>query len=191
MRINYQIRAPQVRVIGAEGNQLGLMEVPKAVSLAQEKGLDLVEVAPTANPPVCRIIDYGKYKFDQTKRSKEAKKKQKVIKVKEVKMGPNIDEHDYQFKVKHIINFLLEDCKVRAVISFRGRQIAHQEIGRKVMERILVDIKGTGMVEHHPKMEGRDYATILSLDPAKRQELKKGETKHAKDEIPPGSEKTV
>lgn len=167
------------------------MTVPQAVGMAQEKGLDLVEVAPTANPPVCRIIDFGKYKFDESKRSKEAKKKQKVIKVKEVKMGPNIDEHDYQFKLKHILTFLMEDCKVRAVVSFRGRQIVHQEIGRKVMERILQDIKGTGVVEQRAKMEGRDYFVFLSLDPAKRNEIKKGEAKHAKNEIAPGSQETV
>jgi len=167
------------------------MPVPKAVGLAQEKGLDLVEVAPSATPPVCRIIDFGKYKFDESKRSKEAKKKQKVIKVKEVKMGPNIDEHDYQFKLKHIINFLMEDCKVRAVISFRGRQIVHQEIGRKVMERILQDTKGTAIVEQRAKLEGRDYFVFLSLDPGKRKELKKGDPKRAQTEISPGSEEAI
>ena len=170
---------------------MGIMPVPKAVGLAQEKGLDLVEVAPTAVPPVCRIIDFGKYKFDQSKRTKEAKKKQKVIKVKEVKMGPNIDEHDYKFKLKHIIDFLLEDCKVRAVISFRGRQIVHQEIGRKVMERLLEEIKGIGLVEQRAKMEGRDYTVLLTLDPSKRNELKKGEPKHAQNEIASRSQETV
>jgi translation initiation factor IF-3 len=180
-----------VRVIASDGSQAGVMAVLKAVQLAQQEGLDLVEVAPQATPPVCRIIDFGKYKFEISKRSKEAKKKQKVIKVKEVEMRPNIDEHDYQVKLNKTISFLVKDCKVRVVITFQGREIVHKERGQHLIERIIQGIKGVGVVEQPPKMEGRKYTLLLAIDPSKRKELKKGEPKSAKDEIPQGSEETL
>jgi translation initiation factor IF-3 len=167
------------------------MTVSKAVGLAQEKGLDLVEVAPTATPPVCRIIDFGKYKFELAKRSKEAKKKQKVVKVKEVEMRPNIDEHDFQVKNKRILDFLLKDHKVRIMVNFRGREIVHKERGQSLIDRIIENIKNIGIVEQAPKMEGRHFTVLLALDPAKRKELKKGEIKNAQDEEPLGSEETL
>lgn len=178
-------------MIGFDGEQIGIMPVSKAVRLAEEKGLELVEVAPNAKPPVCRIMDFGKYKFDQSKRFKEARKKQKVIKVKEVKMGPNINEHDYQFKLKHIISFLKDDFRVRVVISFRGRQMAHQEIGWKVMHRILNDTKEYAIIDQTAKMEGRDYAALLALNQQKRKELHKGVSQNAKIEIPQRSKKKI
>ncbi len=181
----------EVRVIGPDNEPIGVLPINKAITLAQEKGLDLVEVAPAATPPVCRIIDFGKYKFELSKRTKEAKKKQKVVKVKEVEMRPNIDEHDFQVKGKRIVDFLMKDHKVRIMVNFRGREIVHKERGQSLINRIIEDIKNIGIVEQAPKMEGRHFSVMLALDPAKRKELKKGEIKDAQDEEPLGSEETV
>ena len=137
VRTNERIRVREIRVIDETGQQLGIMAPPQALAIARQKGLDLVEISPTAVPPVCRIMDFGKYQYQEQKRSREAKKHQKVIEVKEIKFRPKVDEHDYQFKKKHIERFLAEGDKVKATIFFRGREMAHPEIGRRILERLL------------------------------------------------------
>lgn len=155
MRVNNRIRVREVRVIGEAGDQLGVMATQEAIQRAEEAGLDLVEVAPTAQPPVCRIIDYSRYKYEQEKREKEARKKQKIIHLKEVRMGPKIGEHDYKFKLKNLEEFLKRGDKVKVTMLFRGRQMAHVDLGRKVLDRLASDISMIGEVEYTPKLEGR------------------------------------
>jgi translation initiation factor IF-3 len=165
LRINKQIRVREVRVIDDEGNQRGVMPTPKALELAQEVGADLVEVAPQANPPVCKILDYGKYKFEQEKRRKESKKKQKQIKLKEIRMQPKIERHDLEFKTKHVKEFLDEGNKVKVTVRFRGREMAHTEIGRDVLMSILKELDNLEAgynVDRKPQMEGRFMSMILS-----------------------------
>jgi translation initiation factor IF-3 len=151
-----------VRVIGAENEQLGIMPPQQALKIAEERGLDLVEVASTANPPVCRIMDYGKYLYQMNKKLHEAKKHQKNITVKEVKFRPNTDEHDYEFKKNHIIRFLKQGDKVKAAVFFRGREIVHQAIGRALLERLIDELEEIGAVEARPKMEGPNLTAIFS-----------------------------
>jgi len=141
---------------------LGIVPLEEALTRAAEEKLDLVEVAPKASPPVCKIMDYGKYKYLQAKKSQEAKKKQTTIQVKEVKIRPKTEEHDYQFKLRHIKRFLSEKNKAKVTIMFRGREIAHSELGLKVLERIIADIEEEGIVEQAPKLEGRNMIMILS-----------------------------
>lgn len=162
MNVNQKIRAPQVRLIGEDGTQLGIVPLEEALTRAAEEKLDLVEVAPKASPPVCKIMDYGKYKYLQAKKLQEAKKKQTTIQVKEVKIRPKTEEHDYQFKLRHIKRFLSEKNKAKVTIMFRGREIAHSELGLKVLERIIVDIEEEGIVEQAPKLEGRNMIMILA-----------------------------
>ena len=162
MNVNQKIRAPQIRLIGEDGTQLGIVPLEEALARAAEEKLDLVEVAPKASPPVCKIMDYGKYKYLQAKKSQEAKKKQTTIQVKEVKIRPKTEEHDYQFKLRHIKRFLSEKNKAKVTIMFRGREIAHSELGLKVLERIIVDIEEQGIVEQAPKLEGRNMIMILA-----------------------------
>jgi len=152
-------------VIDEEGAQLGVLDPRQALAMAEEKGLDLVEVAPTAQPPVCRIMDYGKYLYQQNKKAQEAKKNQKVIQVKEVKFRPKIDEHDYEFKKKHIIRFLQEENKVKATVMFRGREVTHSEIGQQILQRLLQEISDVAAVERLPKLEG--YSMTMILTPKK------------------------
>jgi len=166
MRVNRAIRAPEVRVISGTGEQLGILSIDQARSLAEEDGLDLVEISPNADPPVCKIMNYGKYKFQQAKKVKEAKSKQKQILVKEVKFKPRIDEHDYQFKCKHIRRFLEQGNKVRAFVHFRGRERAHLEIGLKILERIIEDVNELAVVEKKPSMEGSQMAMYLAAQEA-------------------------
>ena len=162
MNVNQKIRAPQIRLIGEDGTQLGIVPLEEALARAAEEKLDLVEVAPKASPPVCKIMDYGKYKYLQAKKLQEAKKKQTTIQVKEVKIRPKTEEHDYQFKLRHIKRFLSEKNKAKVTIMFRGREIAHSELGLKVLERIIVDIEEEGIVEQPPKLEGRNMIMILA-----------------------------
>lgn len=162
MNVNQKIRAPQIRLIGEDGTQLGIVPLEEALTRAAEEKLDLVEVAPKASPPVCKIMDYGKYKYLQAKKLQEAKKKQTTIQVKEVKIRPKTEEHDYQFKLRHIKRFLSEKNKAKVTIMFRGREIAHSELGLKVLERIIVDIEEEGIVEQAPKLEGRNMIMILA-----------------------------
>ncbi|RKD23802.1 translation initiation factor IF-3 [Ammoniphilus oxalaticus] len=160
--INEAIRAKEVRVVGAGGEQEGILPIREALQKAQEANLDLVAVAPTAKPPVCRIMDYGKYRYEQSKREKEARKNQKVISIKEVRLSPTIEEHDLQTKLRHVQKFLEQGDKVKLSIRFRGRAITHSDIGRKVLEKVGEEVKDQCVVERHPRMEGRSMFMILA-----------------------------
>ena len=149
-------------MIDETGQQLGIMPPPQSLTIARSKGLDLVEISPTAVPPVCRIMDYGKYQYQEAKRAREAKKHQKVIEVKEIKFRPKVDEHDYQFKKKHIERFLEEGDKVKATVFFRGREMAHPEIGQRILMRLIEDLADLAMPETMPRQEGNQMHTILS-----------------------------
>ncbi len=162
MRINDEIRAREVRVVSGTGDQLGIMTLRDALQQAMEQQLDLVEVAPNAKPPVCRIMDIGKYKYEQSKREKEAKKKQNIVSIKEIKMRPNIEDHDFETKSKNVIRFLKEGDKVKATIMFRGREITHTELGRVLLDRLAELIKDIAIIERHPKVEGKNMIMILS-----------------------------
>lgn len=164
-RINERIRVPEVRLIDDEGNQVGIVNTDEARALADEKGLDLVEVAPQAKPPVCKIMDHGKYLFEEKKKANEAKKKQKTIVIKEVQFRPRIDDHDFEFKKKHVIRFLESEAKVKAIVRFRGREMAHRELGKAVLDRLLEDIKEVGEPEGIPSMQGNRL--ILLIVPSK------------------------
>lgn len=162
IRVNRQIRISPVRVIGADGSQLGIMEVDRALALAEESGLDLVEVAATARPPVVRVMDYGKFKFEQAKQARVAKKKQHVIELKEVKFRPGIEEHDFDTKVRHARRFLGEGNKVKVTLMFRGRQIAHPELGFAVVQRVSEQLAEVAKTESPAKMEGKSLTMILA-----------------------------
>jgi translation initiation factor IF-3 len=162
VNVNEKIRAPEVRLIGRGGEQLGVLPLKKALELATQDELDLVEVAPNATPPVCKIMDYGKFKYQQSKRSQEAKKKQTVIQVKEVKIRPKTDEHDLLTKIKHVRRFLGQKDKAKITILFRGREIAYADQGMKVLERIQEELKDEIVVEQAPKMEGRNLVMVLA-----------------------------
>lgn len=155
------IRVREVRVVDQDGEQLGIMVTEDALQRAEEQGLDLVEVAPDAKPPVCRIMDYGKYRYQQSKRLQQAKKKQTVISVKEIKLRPKTEEHDYQFKTKHVRRFLQDGHKAKVTIMFRGREMAHVELGRRILDRIATDMEDICIVEQMPKQEGRNMIMVL------------------------------
>ncbi len=161
-------------MIDEDGGQLGVMTPGQALGMAEERGLDLVEVAPTANPPVCRIMDYGKYRYEQSKRAQEAKRHQKTVQVKEVKFRPKIDEHDFNFKKNHILRFLKEEHKVKATVMFRGREVTHAELGEQILRRLVVELDEFGAMERGPKLEGHTMTMILSP--------KKGAHREVKDE---------
>lgn len=161
LRINDEIRVKEIRVVSADGEQLGIMLVRDAIRIAQEKELDLVEVAPTAKPPVCRIMDYGKYRYEQSKREREARKKQKIIEIKEIRMTPKIEEHDFQVKVKAAQKFLKDGDKVKAMIRFRGREIVHAELGRALLIQLFEEVKSIAIMEREPKIEGKNMIMIL------------------------------
>ncbi|MCW4572948.1 translation initiation factor IF-3 [Venenivibrio stagnispumantis] len=161
LRINREIRAREVRLIDENGQNLGIVPLEEALRKAEEKGLDLVEISPNANPPVCKIMDYGKYRFEQKKKEKEAKKKQKVQVVKEIKFRVNIENHDYQTKIKHIREFIQEGDKVKIWIWFRGRENIHPEIGEKLANKIIEDLSDIAMVEKPPVKEGRNMLFTL------------------------------
>ena len=165
MRVNERIRVREIRVIDDTGQQLGIMPPPQALAIARQKGLDLVEISPTATPPVCRIMDFGKYQYQEQKRAREARRHQKVIEVKEIKFRPKVDEHDYQFKKKHIERFLEDGDKVKATIFFRGREMAHPEIGRRILERLVDELSDLAIAETMPRLEGNQMHTILSRRP--------------------------
>ena len=167
MRVNERIRVREVRVIDDTGQQLGIMPPPQALAVARQKGLDLVEISPTAVPPVCRIMDYGKYQYQEQKRAREAKKHQRIIEVKEIKFRPKVDEHDYQFKKKHIERFLADGDKVKATVFFRGREMAHPEIGRRILERLIGELSEVAVAETAPRQEGNQMHTILTGRPDK------------------------
>lgn len=161
------ITTPQVRLIDAEGNQAGVVSIREALAKAQEAALDLVEIAPTAKPPVCRIMDYGKFLFEQNKKRHAAKKKQKQIQVKEIKFRPGTDDGDYQVKLRNLIRFLEEGDKAKITLRFRGRELAHQELGMQLLKRVEQDLVEHGIVEQFPKMEGKQMVMVLS--PKKQQ----------------------
>ena len=160
--MNDGIRAREVRVIGDDNQQLGIMPIRDAIRLAGERELDLVNVAPTARPPVCRIMDYGKFKYEQSKKEKEARKNQKVILLKEVRMTPNIEDHDFQVKLKNVVKFLQEGDKVKISVRFRGREITHSSIGQQLLIKLAEQASEHGLVERMPKLEGRSMIMILS-----------------------------
>jgi translation initiation factor IF-3 len=162
VRVNRQIRISPVRVISAEGAQLGIMSVDEALAAAEADGFDLVEVAPNARPPVVRIMDYGKYKYEEARKARSARKKQHQIQIKEVKFRPGIEPHDFDFKVRHARRFLEEGNKVKATMMFRGRQMAHPEIGLEVLKKVAEAIDDLGKVESQPSMEGRTMTMILA-----------------------------
>jgi translation initiation factor IF-3 len=155
------IRVKEVRVISSEGEQLGVMPTRDALRKAEEAGLDLVEVAPTANPPVCRIMDFGKYKYEMSKKAHESRKHQTVITIKEIKLRPRTDEHDIEFKLNNIKRFLADGDKVKVSIMFRGREMAHPEQGRALLERLVKELENDAVVEQHPRMEGRNMFLML------------------------------
>ena len=152
---------PQVRVIGEEGEQFGVMDTRDAIRSAREQGMDLVEVAPNADPPVCKIIDFGKFQYEAKKKANEAKKKQVVITVKEIKFRPGTDEHDYSYRMKHAREWLQEGDKVKATIWFRGREMAHRELGARILEKLAHDLDDIGEIEVAPRMEGNQLFTIF------------------------------
>jgi len=154
-----------VRLIGAEGENIGVVHPAKALQLAEEAELDLVEISPNANPPVCKIMDFGKFKYEQQKRESEARKKQKVIEVKEVKFRPNTDTHDYEVKMRSVFKFLEKGDKVKVTLRFRGREMAHINLGRDLLERVAEDVKDSGKVENMPKMEGRQMVMMIGPIP--------------------------
>jgi translation initiation factor IF-3 len=157
---------PEIRLQGVEGEQLGIVSIRAALQMAEEAGVDLVEIAPMAKPPVCRIMDYGKFKYQEAKRAHDAKLKQKQVQVKEIKLRPGTDENDYQIKLRNMTRFLEEGDKVKVTLRFRGREMAHQEFGMRQLERIKADLDAVGAVEQMPKMEGRQM--IMIIGPAKK-----------------------
>ena len=156
-----RIRVPEVRVIGADGSQVGILPTHEAMRLAEEQGLELVEVNPRAAPPVCKIMDFGKYKYELQKKANEARKKQKVIEIKEIKIRPTIEEHDYQVKLRAARRFLEEGNKVKMTLRFRGREMSHQNLGMEVLQRMEKDLGDLGKVESPPRMEGRQVQMVM------------------------------
>jgi translation initiation factor IF-3 len=181
LRTNEKIRVREVRLIGAGGEQVGIVPAFKALEAAREQGLDLVEVSPDARPPVCKILDYGKYKYEHEKREKEARKKQHIVVVKEIKIRPKIGEHDLEVKLKHVKEFFEEGDRVRLIITFRGREMAHQDLGRAVLEKALAALSEHGVLEQHPKFEGNNLGCLL----APKAVPVKAATKGAKPEAAP------
>jgi translation initiation factor IF-3 len=161
-RINLDIHAREVQFIDAEGKNLGVVETVQAQQMADEAGLDLVEIVPTANPPVCKILDYGKFRFLEQKKSSEARKKQKIVEIKEIKLRPGIDDHDYVVKMKAVRRFFEEGDKVKVTLRFRGREMAHQELGFRLLERVKSETGGIAKVEAEPSMEGRQMIMVLA-----------------------------
>ncbi|MEM7491401.1 MAG: translation initiation factor IF-3 [Pseudomonadota bacterium] len=160
-RVNDRIRAVEIRLIGADGENVGVVSPARARQMAEDAGLDLVEISPNANPPVCKIMDFGKYKYETQKKEAEARKKQKTIEVKEVKFRPNTDVHDYDVKMRNVTRFLEAGDKVKVTLRFRGREMAHQNLGRELLERVAEDTKEIGKVENFPKMEGRQMVMMI------------------------------
>jgi len=161
-RVNDRIRADQVRLIGAEGENIGVVTPNRAMMLAEEAGLDLVEISPNADPPVCKIMDFGKFKYETQKREAEAKKKQKIIEIKEIKFRPGTDVHDYDVKMRSVMKFLEEGDKVKVTLRFRGREMAHQELGLELLKRVAEDVGELGKIEQLPKLEGRQMVMMVA-----------------------------
>ncbi|MEP2201387.1 MAG: translation initiation factor IF-3 [Tateyamaria sp.] len=166
-RVNDKIRSNEIRLIGADGENVGVVTPQRAMEMADEAGLDLVEISPNAKPPVCKIMDFGKFKYEQQKRESEARKKQKIIEIKEVKFRPNTDTNDYDVKMRNVFKFLEGGDKVKVTLRFRGREMAHQNLGRELLERVAADTKDIGRVENFPKMEGRQMVMVIGPLPNK------------------------
>jgi len=162
IRINERIRVPEVRLIGPDSDQLGVVTIQKALEIASQHELDLVEVAPQANPPVCRVMDFSKFKYDQEKKEREAKKHQKQSRLKEIRLKPNIDDHDYEVKLKQTVSFLNRKDKVKINMFFRGRQMEHMDLGRKVLDRFIIDTQNAGQIEKVPGLEGRVMSLVIA-----------------------------
>ena len=160
-RINRDIRIPEVMLIDQEGTNRGITPILEALQLADEAALDLVEIVPNATPPVCKILDYGKFRFLEQKKAAEARKKQKIVEIKEIKLRPGIDDHDYDVKMKAMRRFFEEGDKVKFTLRFRGREMSHPELGMQLLQRIIVDLVDDGIVEQHPKFEGRQIVMVL------------------------------
>lgn len=167
MQINEQIRDKEIRVVDTDGSQLGIMPAKQALELAEQKGLDLVKIAPQAKPPVCKIIDYGKFRFEQSKREKEQRKNQRVVDIKEVRLSLNIDTHDFETKKNHAVRFISEGNKVKASIRFRGREMGHPELGEEIMQRFAEAMSEVANVEKPAKLEGRTMLMFLAPKPTK------------------------
>lgn len=180
-RINGKIRARDVRVIGPEGQQIGVVGLPEALNLARQHGVDLVEIAATANPPVCRLVDFGKFRYEQSKKEKDSKKHQHANKVKEVQLSPNIDPHDFGVKLAHAIDFLCEDMKVKILLRFRGREMAHKEIGQQVVANFIKDAAAWGHPDFEPKLMGKTINVMIS--PLPKNKRAKHPTKNERGEI--------
>lgn len=161
-RVNREIDVRSIRLVGADGEMIGVVTLREGLLMAEEAGLDLVEVSPNADPPVCKILDFGKFKYEDQKKKNAARKKQKVIEVKEIKLRPNIDDHDYDVKMRSMRKFLEEGDKVKVTLRFRGRELAHQDLGMKVLEKVRDDLEDLGKVEQVPKMEGRQMVMVIS-----------------------------
>ena len=185
-RINERIGVREVRVVTDDGEQLGVLPTRDALMKAKELGLDLVEVAPTSRPPVCRIMDYGRYKYEQAKKTKEARKKQHQVKVKEIKLRPKIETHDYNFKKKHAIEFLEAGEKVKVTLQFRGREMAHTDLGRKVLDKLAKELVDIAKVESSPRQEGRFM--VMMLSPIASKKTSKPAKKEPTDEGTPVTE---
>ena len=160
-KANERIKALDVQVIGSAGNNLGVMQLKQAIQMAKDEGLDLIEISPNANPPVCKIMDMGKYKYDLQKKANQAKKKQKIVSLKEIKLRPGTEIHDYNFKIKNAKKFISKGDKVKFTVKFKGREMQHVELGKDLMKRIIDDTKDIGKVETHPKFEGRQMIMII------------------------------
>lgn len=175
LRINNRIRVREVRLIDENGTQVGIITTRDALDMAHDRDLDLVEVAPNASPPVCRLMDYGKYRYEQTKKEREARKNQKQVELKEIRMQPRTDTHDLQVKVNNARRFLEEGHKVKFSVRFRGREITHPEIGREMLEQIAEDLRDHGVLEQKPTLEGRAYSLIMAPSPSKTQPAKRSD----------------
>ena len=160
--MNERIRSPEIRLIGADGENIGVVTPTRAMALAEEAGLDLVEISPNAEPPVCKIMDFGKFKYEQQKREAEARKKQKIIEIKEIKFRPGTDKHDYDVKMRSVLKFLDEGDKVKVTLRFRGRELAHGQLGMKLLQRVQEDMAEEAKVEQYPRMEGRQMLMVIA-----------------------------
>ena len=161
-RVNDRIRATEIRLIGADGENVGVVTPARALALAEEAGLDLVEISPNAEPPVCKIMDFGKYKYEQQKRESETRRNQKIIEIKEIKFRPGTDDHDYDVKMRAVLKFLSEGDKVKVTLRFRGREMAHQELGLELLNRVAAEVGEAGKVESMPKLEGRQMVMMIA-----------------------------
>ena len=184
VRVNNKIRVPQIRCVAADGQQIGIITTREALAMAESQGLDLVEIAPTAQPPVCRIMDFGKYKYELEKKDKQSRKHHTNTRVKEIQLHPNVGDHDYETKVRHAREFLEEGHRVKVGLFFRGRENAHQEIGLAVMNRVIRDCQDIGMAEQPPKFLGRNIYMLLSPKPGTKERRQAEEEKSAPPEAP-------